>query len=91
MESGGMRPLGTGCCALGGLLLTGWLLGTSERLGRIQVGLIREFTLPGAADSWPARSQDLSGWPLWCLPAFFGTVLLGCGLVLLAARRERRT
>ena len=86
-----MRQTGIRCSAAGSLLLAVWLLWSWERLDRIRVGLIRELTLPGAADSWPTRSQDLSGWPLWCLPAFVGALFLGCGLVLvlLTGGRQR--
>jgi hypothetical protein len=49
---------------------------------------MRQITLPGAADSWPTQSSDLAGWPLWCLSALVGALFFGCGLALLAVRRQ---
>ena len=73
---------------MGGLLLAAWAWFSSERLGRIHLGWVREFTLPGAADNWPTRSQDLAGWPLWLLPVFVGAAFAACGLALFACGRE---
>ena len=86
-----MKAVAQVCLISGSLLAASWLVWAvllSDRMAGISRGVIRLLTLPGEADAWPTRSQDLAYLLSACLPLVLGVCLLLGGCLLRGRNRH---
>ena len=88
-----MKSIARACSIGGGLLAVFWLVWAlllSDKLAHISKGVIRTLTLPGEADAWPTRDQDLANLFGFCLPFLMVVLLMICSHLMMKRNQNQR-